>query len=122
MKIKKFEKNYYSSDDCWVCMIIGENIIINSASFDNESDMEYWLLNLINDEINISYNIYNINTFEKAHENSEGEYVFIDLADAINWYQDVMNCDIYYEHSQFIKNETLLYGVKELRDIKKYNL
>jgi len=126
MKIKKFNENKKTKKDCWLALIINNSSeITSSAAFETENDMEYWLLNFINyhfieyqedqeddDEYSDGEDVYN----------NGSEHVFIDLRGAINWYQDVWDCDVYCDKSQYIKSESLLYNVDKLKDVKKYNL
>ena len=121
MKIQRFNESLENIKECVTLMIIDENGTLRSGAFETKTDMDNWLLNLINEEV--------ANYYSPALKNSgvvynEGEEpIFIDVDKAINWYQEYLDCDIYYdEESSFIKNEKVKYGVELARTTNKYNI
>ena len=120
MKVKKFNEGFENIKDCCMAMIVdSNNYIIRSAAFETEADMNNWLLNTVNEEL------VHVETKRKENitYNEENEPIFIDVADAINWYQDYFDCNIHYDiESQYIVKEPLLYGVELTRKMNKYNL
>jgi hypothetical protein len=131
MKIQKFNESLENTKDC-VTLIITDNPgsvyqgVLISGAFETKTDMENWLLNMINEELvthDVKKSVIGVKIVKGIFYNKDEEPIFIDLIDAINWYQDFYDCNVYYdEDSSFIKNEPLMYGVELARAENRYNL
>jgi hypothetical protein len=128
MKIKKFneKKGLKEYDICVIIDNIGPNIL-KIGIFETKKDMENWLLNFINGAL--LDNHYENEMIKRAGKgngveiNEDGDSVFIDLVEALNWYQEEYNCEVVYDNkSNIYSNIKLKYGVDLLKSTKKYNM
>ena len=117
MKIKKFNE---SNDNKLLALIIVDfnNEIVHSGVFENEKDFDNWILNLVNISINADPD-YKI---ENTVINNEGEQIFIDVKEAINYYQWYYNYEVIYDYTDVYKNVEVKYGVELMKKTKNYNL
>ena len=121
MKIQKFNESLENIKECVVLIISNSSGPIHSGAFETTTIMENWLLNLINEQL-VSH-ISSVKTPKGVAYNEDGELIFIDVYDAINWYQEYFGCDVIYdEESSFITNEKVKYGVELARTKNKYNV
>lgn len=128
MKIKKFNekkgvKEYYV---CAILDTIGPNIS-DLRIFETVKDMENWLLNLINVALYHSYTKHEMmkraGKGNGAEINEDGDIVFINLVEALNWYQEEYDCEVVYDNKSVIYSDIKLkYGVNLLKTTNKYNL
>jgi hypothetical protein len=122
MKVKKFNETVeqFINTSAVVCMIIDEEgLMVDSGAFESQTDFDNWILNMINQMVTTDVT----ERIKGMEKNEDDEYVFINVADAINWYQDYYSYNVYYDiYSQIYKKQPLLYGVDKIRDIKKYNI
>lgn len=120
MKIKRYNENN-DNTSAIICVIIDSSgLIVDSGAFETQTDFDNWILNMINQMINTEDFFPNVTGLEK---NEDGENIFVEVADAINWYQDFYDYNVYYDiYSQIFKDQPLLYGVETIRNTKKYNI
>ena len=124
MKIKKFNENT-ENKEYYTCIIVVNGQINLSGIFETEEDLENWLLNIINKELSAYERdeSFDHSLIDDTFINDDGNSVFIDVSDAINWYQDINDADIYYDFDSIIyKNVKAEYGVELIRNTNKYNL
>lgn len=115
MKIQKFKENidYYGKPTGYhICVITDDDHNVDhSGIFETKTDLENWLLNIINSDL-----------LELSETLGEKNQVFINLDDAIEWYQETNSAHINHLNPDMFRNITLDYGVDKLRTANKYNL
>lgn len=124
MKIQKFNEN--TNKNFFYCAIMYDSQIDQSYIFDDEDDMDNWILNYVNSELPkeldwilddyVEHGLYKID---------DDEYVFLYANDALRWFNSDggRHVEILYDlNVDILKDVKLKYNVEQLRNTKKYNL
>ena len=117
MKIKKFNESQEPIKNFHICMVKNNaNEIDHSGVFETKTNLENWLLNLINDAL--------LDAIDSGqyYGRDEGE-IFIDLEEAREWFEDYNSCDVLIDNDSMSYNTIKLkYGVETKRDAIKFNI
>lgn len=117
----KFNENNNSTFGCFFIIKDKDNDeIYDYEIFYNEEDMYNSLLNIINKHLSTKTEIYDeshwIGKIGRIHKNEDGKFIFIDVTNAISWYQTYCDVDVQIiVHAPISTNVKLGYGVEYVR-------
>jgi hypothetical protein len=104
----------------------GNYKINDYAIFENKSDMDHWLLNLANNDIDTElkrkYPTFNKNYWNNKIFNINNKYFVVDVNDAIFWIENYIDCKVFCIESEVIKNVKDEYNTDIVKKSRKYNI
>lgn len=112
----------------YCCMLLnnGNYNINDHAIFENKYDMDHWILNLANNDIDNElknkYPTFNKNYWNNKIFNINNKYFVVDVKDAIFWIENYMDCKVFCVESEVIKNVKDEYNTDIVKKSKKYNI
>lgn len=111
----------------YCCMLLNNGNYNDHAIFENKYDMDHWILNLANNDIdnelkNNQHLIKIIGTMNNKIFNINNKYFVVDVKDAIFWIENYMDCKVFCVKSEVIKNVKDEYNTDIVKKSKKYNI